>query len=862
MQSQTNKIKLKEKLNHSFELKSGKLGFKTCQVSKEKKVKARKDLYDGYNKAFSESFAYFELNACEINFDKEEEKVFEIEFSYQSNDYLITFDFIARNIFKISVDYSREVVEIYLNHDFNFSIIIENQNDISVSESPSPFFDLNKNQILRYWLNRPIFQLGFNNELQKFIDYCISSNKALQKELWSENKTFEESEMISLDNNRQFSLFEKYEQRILNSIAILPLDLQFSLFVILSSNILENPIDIEDEFLLFLQQEYLDSIDISNVHFNHPNKNNNQSKNNYKSKEYYDSAFINLYAEPEKNLNYSNMNNYYNNNTSGNKLKIVKFFQNYNFQKFSSTKHIYYQGNKIIFDTIEQEFKKLKNKENHYLNFSYNHSFNKFKKLIITPNRLVFSFERLLQNNRVLDTYKEYSENFMTVSITNNMMHQDFYVFSEKFLLVDHLEKILNKGIFIGNDIKFQFFTYSNSQLRAKSFWMLYEVDKINKIKILENMGKFDREKNANVAVSASQTALLWSSSKKFGTIKNVILIEDFIKMNVDEYDVNPQVVQGKNIIVKNYNFTEGIGKISKDLAIKIASEIFNKGYACAFQIRIGGYKGVLAVDPYLPKETICLRPSMKKYETKNPLTKENLWVIRMASFSPGYIGRQVISLLSDLGTQDKVFEEMIDIEIKKLENSLDSFFFEFKGQSLRISKYSLEMLEQLHIFYKNNKSNQLNRQNKDITNNKLSSSNSNTFLRTNPFFVGIYNTIKSYRLKTLREKCKIHDQYSARLIGIIDEWGLLNENEVYVQIKINDQLEEKLGLMTVTKDPCGYWEDVQVLYRVENEFFRKHFYDVIIFPRTSIKPIQYLISGGDLDGDVFFVSWNSNLAP
>ncbi len=51
-------------------------------------------------------------------------------------------------------------------------------------------------------------------------------------------------------------------------------------------------------------------------------------------------------------------------------------------------------------------------------------------------------------------------------------------------------------------------------------------------------------------------------------------------------------------------------------------------------------------------------------------------------------------------------------------------------------------------------------------------------------------------------------------------------------------------------------------MYGVENKELEKIYFNVIVFPLTSKKPVQTLISGGDLDGDVYFVSWNTNLAP
>ena len=47
------------------------------------------------------------------------------------------------------------------------------------------------------------------------------------------------------------------------------------------------------------------------------------------------------------------------------------------------------------------------------------------------------------------------------------------------------------------------------------------------------------------------------------------------------------------------HTFTDGVGSISPALAVEVASH-FNLEFASAFQIRLGGAKGVLQVDRQL----------------------------------------------------------------------------------------------------------------------------------------------------------------------------------------------------------------------------------------------------------------------
>ncbi|KAF2305658.1 hypothetical protein GH714_007313 [Hevea brasiliensis] len=93
------------------------------------------------------------------------------------------------------------------------------------------------------------------------------------------------------------------------------------------------------------------------------------------------------------------------------------------------------------------------------------------------------------------------------------------------------------------------------------------------------------------------------------------------------------------------YLFSDGIGKISAEFAKKVDLKCGCKGFfPSAFQIRYGGYKGVVAVDSTSSKK-ISLRKSMCKYESEN--TK--LDVLAYSKYQPCFLNRQLITLLSTL---------------------------------------------------------------------------------------------------------------------------------------------------------------------------------------------------------------------
>jgi RNA-dependent RNA polymerase len=128
------------------------------------------------------------------------------------------------------------------------------------------------------------------------------------------------------------------------------------------------------------------------------------------------------------------------------------------------------------------------------------------------------------------------------------------------------------------------------------------------------------------------------------------------------------------------YCFSDGVGRISPALAEKAASALIRRrrrellpGTAAAvpqprvpsaLQIRFKGYKGVLCVDTRLTGLKMQLRDSMLKFECQ---AADSLEVCRAAAWIPGYMNRQIITLLSCRGVpsdaifhfQAKMTEEM-----------------------------------------------------------------------------------------------------------------------------------------------------------------------------------------------------------
>ena len=72
-------------------------------------------------------------------------------------------------------------------------------------------------------------------------------------------------------------------------------------------------------------------------------------------------------------------------------------------------------------------------------------------------------------------------------------------------------------------------------------------------------------------------------------------------------------------------------------------------------------------------------------------------------------------------------------------------------------------------------------------------------------------------------------------------------------------------GDVIVTRNPCSHPGDIRQLKAVKpkKEYFKKYFknlFNVIVFSSKGDRPQSNMMSGGDLDGDEFFISWDQKL--
>lgn len=114
--------------------------------------------------------------------------------------------------------------------------------------------------------------------------------------------------------------------------------------------------------------------------------------------------------------------------------------------------------------------------------------------------------------------------------------------------------------------------------------------------------------------------------------------------------------------------------------------------------------------------------------------------------------------------------------------------------------------------------------------------------------------------------------------MGVLDELGVLEQGQCFVQVSTPSlescfakhgssfaQIEKNLqvikGYVVIAKNPCLHPGDIRILEAVDAPGLH-HLYDCLVFPQKGDRPHTDEASGSDLDGDLYFVTWDENLIP
>lgn len=476
------------------------------------------------------------------------------------------------------------------------------------------------------------------------------------------------------------------------------------------------------------------------------------------------------------------------------------------------------------------------------------------RKAIVTPTTIIFSTPALEGGNRVLRHFRDHHDRFLRVQFTDELLigrlsgGLDSTRTDECFL---RAFRALKNGIDVGGR-HFEFLAFGNSQLRENSTYFFAPTNLLSCQDIRDWMGDFRSIKSiAKYAARLGQCLSTTLPVPTFGVPTTVQRI--------------PDVENGR------FCFTDGVGKISKWWARIIAGHVGADEVPSAVQFRMGGCKGILVVWPDVPPgQVVQIRPSQEKFPT--PGSGHILEIVRCSETSTASLNQQIILLLLSLGVPGSVFLDLLHEEL----SGLDAVMTDPDQAEAQL----------------------MARVDQNRTTPMVADMVKAGFMESDePFVWALLQLWRSWILKTLKEKARINVEKSAFVLGCVDETGTLRGHvnvepktsaseqqlpQIFLQVpdletgiggftllsrgrKQPAQTFSKYkvitGLCLVGRNPSLHPGDLRVVEAVDVPALH-HLRDVVVFPCTGDRDIPSMCSGGDLDGDDYFVFWDERLLP
>ncbi|KAF7533048.1 hypothetical protein G7054_g7411 [Neopestalotiopsis clavispora] len=460
------------------------------------------------------------------------------------------------------------------------------------------------------------------------------------------------------------------------------------------------------------------------------------------------------------------------------------------------------------------------------------------RKVVITPSKMYLASPVPETTNRVLRHYSAISDRFIRVQFTDERNEGKIHPLpngDSSDALFSRIYRTLLNGIRVG-DRHFHFLAFGNSQFREHGAYFFSPTPTISCDDIRDWMGDF-RHINV-VGKYASRLGQCFSTTR-----------------DPKALNVGSSITEIPDIEANGWTFSDGVGKISEFMAKDIAKKlkVYSNGRVpSAFQFRHGGNKGILVVWPQNFNE-ISIRPSQKKFTAR----AKNLEIIRASRFSVATLNRQTIAILSCLGVPDEAFITLAKHQISDYSKAMTD------------PEVALQLLKQ---FTDEN----------GMTTTIAQMIEDGFMEAKEPFAMSLLQLWGAWSMKLLREKARIVVEHGAFVFGCIDETrtlrGQQNVNEanfakdrsklpqIFIQVPIPGHPNDFRvieGLCIVGRNPSLHPGDLRVVEAVNSDHpDLKALTNVVVFPADGERDVASMCSGGDLDGDDYFVIWDQSLVP
>ncbi|KAG9008076.1 hypothetical protein FRB94_013733 [Tulasnella sp. JGI-2019a] len=469
----------------------------------------------------------------------------------------------------------------------------------------------------------------------------------------------------------------------------------------------------------------------------------------------------------------------------------------------------------------------------------------------VTPTRIIPEGPYPDQSNRVLRRYAEHTDCFLRVAFTDEdslSFRWDWGVEGAAFVHT-RVGGILKGGLIIAGR-EYEFLHFSQSALKEHAVWFcraFVEADGkvVTAETIRQSLGDF-RHLERQPARMAARVSQAFTAT------------EPSVTLEVEEIFTIPDIEREGSC------FTDGIGDISPDMAAQIAQSLQSRlgnrrrfyVTPSAYQFRMGGYKGVLAVDYTLRGMEVRLRKSQSKFNSPGAQQIE----IAQAFFKPKpvHLNRNLIMILETLGVPARAFIKLQDEAVDDIELAAQSLR---ECASLLLDAHGCGTSFRLSsVFYSLSK----------LGIGLQEEAPASLHVLKDDFIDRAIEFAVNHVLRVIKHKARIPVKGSYTLVGVADIHGYLKPNEVFVCIKERDKRTVWLeGNLLVTRSPQAHPGDVQFVHAIgqppaDSPFTpdRNPRHNSIVFSTNGDRSVPSMLAGGDLDGDEFNIIRNSDLWP
>ncbi|KAI7964060.1 hypothetical protein MJO29_004487 [Puccinia striiformis f. sp. tritici] len=463
----------------------------------------------------------------------------------------------------------------------------------------------------------------------------------------------------------------------------------------------------------------------------------------------------------------------------------------------------------------------------------------KCRSVTITPTTLILEGPLPDESNSILRLY-DYNSAFIRVAIRDedgSNHHHDREVNGREFLRQRYRPFLVN-GLYVAGR-RFEFLGYSSSALKCHQAWFvcpfLHKGEVMRAETIRSRMGTFSK-------VNKIPARYMARIAQAFTTTQRAVTLAPSQLRLIPDVERNGSV------------FTDGVGTISPALARQVEQALLGKMMilkrrnaiiSSCYQIRLGGYKGMLSIDPTLPGEIVRLRPLMSKFDADS-------YTLDIASSFrrplPSFLNRPLIKILEDLKIPSHVFMSAQRNTIQSIERSRGSFH-----QSAKLmQKAGLGLSSNLPKILKRFSS-LMRTDNPDAT--------------RSTFIDDCLDLAIIECLRDLKYRARIPLEGSYTLVGVADEESRLQEGEIYACVQEKGKARKYLsGRIAISRSPSIHPGDVQVVHAIGRPPPASEklgaLVNCVVFPVLGKRSLPSCLGGGDLDGDLYTLITDPRMIP